>query len=145
MLAVDSTKWNRAKRLLCVRLDSIGDVLMTTPAIRALKEGGADREITLLTSASGASVAKLIPQIDEVLVCSIQGDVLYEWQCRDANKRVRFLEFVSQKARQLGQGLPLGEFERLEIQGTDSRVLAQIQKDRAMLVRSSQAATEGPR
>ena len=82
------------------------------------------------------------PQIDEVLVCSIQGDVLYEWQCRDANKRVSFLEFLSQKARQLGQGLPLGEFERLEIQGTDSRVLAQIQQDRAMLVRSSQAPTE---
>jgi len=26
--------WGAVRRLLCVRLDSIGDVLMTTPAIR---------------------------------------------------------------------------------------------------------------
>ena len=30
--------WEDARNLLCVRLDSLGDVLMTTPAIRALKE-----------------------------------------------------------------------------------------------------------
>jgi ADP-heptose:LPS heptosyltransferase len=29
--------WQRARRVLCVRLDQLGDVLMTTPAIRALK------------------------------------------------------------------------------------------------------------
>ena len=32
--------WEDARNLLCVRLDSLGDVLMTTPAIRALKEMG---------------------------------------------------------------------------------------------------------
>ena len=29
--------WETAARLLCIRLDSLGDVLMMTPAIRALK------------------------------------------------------------------------------------------------------------
>lgn len=60
--------WAQAKRLLCVRLDSLGDVLMVTPAIRALRGAVAGREITLLTSPSGAAVARLIPEIDEVLV-----------------------------------------------------------------------------
>lgn len=61
------SSWDTAKNILCVRLDSIGDVLMTTPAIRALKSEG-DRQITLLTSAAGATVASLIPEIDEVIV-----------------------------------------------------------------------------
>ena len=47
--------WQNARNVLCVRLDSIGDVLMTTPALRAVKESGADRKVTLLTSPSAAA------------------------------------------------------------------------------------------
>ncbi|MBW4469917.1 MAG: lipopolysaccharide heptosyltransferase II [Stenomitos rutilans HA7619-LM2] len=59
-------QWQQAKRILCIRLDAIGDVLMTTPAIKALKQSG-DRHITLLTSRSGAEVAALVPEIDRVM------------------------------------------------------------------------------
>ena len=59
-------RWQHAKKLLCIRLDAIGDVLMTTPAIKALKQTG-DREITLLTSASGGAIASLVPEIDRVI------------------------------------------------------------------------------
>lgn len=62
------TDWNQAQSILCVRLDSIGDVLMTTPALRALKETDGSRRITLLTSSAGAEAAALVPEIDEVLV-----------------------------------------------------------------------------
>jgi lipopolysaccharide heptosyltransferase II len=55
--------WSAARKLLCVRLDSIGDVLMTTPALRACKESFA-RSITLLTSPAGAAVARLVPEVD---------------------------------------------------------------------------------
>lgn len=60
--------WANAERILCVRLDTLGDVLMTTPAIRALKHASPGRRITLLTSASGAAAGRLIPEIDDVLV-----------------------------------------------------------------------------
>lgn len=60
--------WSEAERILCVRLDTIGDVLMTTPAIRAVKESHPYRHITLLTSPSGAESASLVPEIDQVLV-----------------------------------------------------------------------------
>jgi lipopolysaccharide heptosyltransferase II len=63
-----SEGWQRARRVLCVRLDQLGDVLMTTPAIRALKESGSGRRITLLTSSGGAAVARLVPEVDEVLI-----------------------------------------------------------------------------
>ena len=60
--------WRDAPRILVVRLDALGDVLMTTPAIRALRASGPPgRSITLLTSPSGAAVARLIPEIDAVL------------------------------------------------------------------------------
>src|SRR5215204_6237509 len=61
-------RWESAERLLCIRLDSLGDILMTTPAIRALKSARPGRRITLLTSASGEAVARLLPEIDDILV-----------------------------------------------------------------------------
>jgi lipopolysaccharide heptosyltransferase II len=60
--------WSAARRILAVRLDTVGDVLMTTPAIRALKRGRAGREVTLLTSAPGAVAGRLVDEIDRVLV-----------------------------------------------------------------------------
>jgi lipopolysaccharide heptosyltransferase II len=58
--------WQAARRILAVRLDTLGDVLMTGPALRAL--GGAGRSLTLLTSASGARTADLMPEVDDVIV-----------------------------------------------------------------------------
>src|SRR5690242_9829602 len=60
--------WTDAERILCVRLDTLGDVLMTTPAIRALKHASPRRHITLMTSVSGAAAGRLIPEVDDVLV-----------------------------------------------------------------------------
>lgn len=62
-----STTWMSARRVLCVRLDSLGDVLMCTPAMRALREGGEHRRLTLLASPAGASLAAYLPELDEVI------------------------------------------------------------------------------
>jgi ADP-heptose:LPS heptosyltransferase len=59
--------WHEVKNLLCVRLDSLGDVLMTTPAMRALRQTFGCR-LTLLTSPAGAALDGLLPEADEVLV-----------------------------------------------------------------------------
>jgi len=63
-----STAWDNATNVLCVRLDHIGDVLMSTPAMAALKEGHPERRLTLLTSPAGAAIAPLIPVVDDVIV-----------------------------------------------------------------------------
>jgi ADP-heptose:LPS heptosyltransferase len=65
-----SPHWADARRILVVRLDGLGDVLMTTPAIRALAGTGrpARREITLLTSPAGAALAPLLPEVDATIV-----------------------------------------------------------------------------
>jgi len=80
---------------------------------------------------------KFRPTIDEVLICSTQGDVLYEWQCADANARIRFLQFLSQKSWQMRQGLPIGYFQRLEIESPKNRIVTRIDPDRALFVRTS--------
>lgn len=59
--------WDQAQRILCIRLDYVGDVLMTTPALRALKQSLPGRHITLLTSPGGAAVAPYIPEIDDTI------------------------------------------------------------------------------
>lgn len=76
-------------------------------------------------------------QVDEVFLCSPQGEVLYEWKCNDTAARIGLLEFVSQKARQLAQGLPLGKFDRVEMSCASSRLVLRIREDHAMLVRTS--------
>jgi lipopolysaccharide heptosyltransferase II len=60
--------WDSARNILCIRLDAIGDVIMTTPAFHALKAGHPDRQLTLLTSSAGAAIAPLISDLDRVIV-----------------------------------------------------------------------------
>ena len=59
--------WPDGWRILCARPDNLGDVLMTTPAFRALKESFPTCQLTLLTSPAGAAVARLIPDFDEII------------------------------------------------------------------------------
>ncbi|MCC2642080.1 MAG: Lipopolysaccharide heptosyltransferase [Nitrospira sp.] len=60
--------WRQARRILCVRLDQLGDVIMTSPALRAVKDSMPGRTITLLTSPGGAEAARLMPFVDDILV-----------------------------------------------------------------------------
>ena len=59
--------WDGASRILCVRLDTLGDVLMCTPALRALRTRRPGRTLTLLSSASGAAAAPHVPELDAAI------------------------------------------------------------------------------
>lgn len=61
--------WDEARNVLCVRLDALGDVLMSGPAMRALAAVRPDRSLTLLSSPAGAAAGALLPWVDEVIVC----------------------------------------------------------------------------
>jgi CheY-like chemotaxis protein len=81
------------------------------------------------------------PEIVEFIILSSQADVLYKWQCEDINGRIGFLEFLSQRARQVAQGLPLGQFERFEVHGSKTRAIAHLDTEHAFLVRTNLATT----
>lgn len=57
------------RRVLCVRLDNAGDVILTGPAIRAVSASGA--HVTVLAGPNGTEAAQLLPGVAEVL----------EWRC----------------------------------------------------------------
>jgi lipopolysaccharide heptosyltransferase II len=59
--------WASATNLLAVRLDGMGDVLMSTPALRALREARPGRRLTLLASPAGAALAQGMPFVDELI------------------------------------------------------------------------------
>jgi lipopolysaccharide heptosyltransferase II len=64
------TAWTNCRNILCIRPDNMGDVLMSSPAIRALKETfGAS--ITLLTSSAAASIVPHLSCIDDLIVYNL--------------------------------------------------------------------------
>ncbi len=61
-------QWGMVRRVLAVRLDNLGDVLLCTPALHAIKKSLPGVHLTLLTSPVGAQVGRLNPDVDEVIV-----------------------------------------------------------------------------
>ena len=62
--------WKNCKNILVIRADNMGDLLMSSPAIRALKDTFRCR-ITLLTSSMGNLVAPFIEAIDETIIADL--------------------------------------------------------------------------
>lgn len=59
--------WSQCKRILCIRPDNMGDLLMSGPAIRALKETF-QCHITVLTSSMGAGITASMQEVDDTIV-----------------------------------------------------------------------------
>lgn len=85
----------KIRNILCVRLDSLGDVLMTTPAFFALHQHVPDARITLLTSPAGAGLADYLPGIDECMVHNAPW--IKSSQETDPEEYVRMVEILRQK------------------------------------------------
>lgn len=64
------------RKVLCIRLDNMGDLLMSSPAMRALKESF-NCSVTLLTSSQAAGIVPHLGIIDETIVADtpwVQGE-----------------------------------------------------------------------
>jgi CheY-like chemotaxis protein len=80
------------------------------------------------------AASEISVRVAETLICSGQGRLLYEWQCADANARVALLMEIGQQAARVGRLLPVGKFDRLEIQLPTSRAVAQVKPSRMVFV-----------
>lgn len=74
--------------------------------------------------------------VEELMICSEAGDVFHAWQCPNTDLRVSFLEFLSQKARLLVNVLPMGAFDRAEFLGANTRLVAQLNQGRGIVLRT---------
>ena len=59
--------WARMRRILAVRTDNLGDLVMLTPALRALRAAAPQARLDLLTSCGAAAAASVLPAVDTVL------------------------------------------------------------------------------
>ncbi|NHZ66185.1 glycosyltransferase family 9 protein [Massilia genomosp. 1] len=64
---MSAPQWMDARNILCVRRDSMGDVLMCTPTMRALKQARPGRMLTLPSSASGTALAPYPDDVDAAI------------------------------------------------------------------------------
>ena len=60
-------RWREARNILLIRLDNLGDVLMTTPAFEAVRRAAPLARLTLMGSRSGAALLRHLPMIDDVI------------------------------------------------------------------------------
>jgi CheY-like chemotaxis protein len=72
--------------------------------------------------------------VKETLVCSEKGTPIYHWQCAEVMNRVSLLQTIAQQATLLGQTLPLGNFDRLEIRQPDRRSVALFGANRMVFI-----------
>lgn len=71
-------EWRAVRRVLAVRLDNLGDVLVMTPAMHAIRQSLPQVTLTLLASPIGAQAGRLNPDIDDVIV--YQAPWMDPWQ-----------------------------------------------------------------
>src|SRR6266699_1533012 len=90
--------WQKARRILAVRLDNLGDVLVTTPALHAIKASLPHASLTLLASPVGAQVAHLNPDIDEVLVYEAPWMDPWHQLPQDSRREQRIIGTIRERA-----------------------------------------------
>jgi CheY-like chemotaxis protein len=75
-------------------------------------------------------------RIEEVLLSSGAGEVLYQWKCESIENRLELFKKVEQQALQASKGTPSGRFHRVSMDTGNHRLLVQIQPTFKLLVRS---------
>lgn len=63
-----TSPFDQLGNILAIRLDNIGDVVMTGPALRALRQAYPRAQITLMASPGGSQIAPLLPWVNDVIV-----------------------------------------------------------------------------
>jgi ADP-heptose:LPS heptosyltransferase len=65
------------RRVLLIRLDNLGDVLLTTPAFRAVRRSLPEAHLALLAGPAGCEVGRLNPDIDETILYRAPNEDVY--------------------------------------------------------------------
>jgi CheY-like chemotaxis protein len=92
----------------------------------------------------GAATDDAPRSIEEMLVCTSQNEVLYEWRCPQTDLRLRCLDLLRHKAQQAARRLTIGITNRFDFQSTQGRIIVRLQGDTTILVRSTAAERPPP-
>ncbi|HSU56747.1 MAG TPA: response regulator [Candidatus Dormibacteraeota bacterium] len=75
--------------------------------------------------------------IEEALLCSSVGEVLYQWKCESIETRLELFKNLERGAMFATKGTPSGRFHRISTDSGNSRVLVLIQPTFKLLIRSA--------
>jgi CheY-like chemotaxis protein len=112
-------------------------LLMEAARVRDENAAQAAPEEPKLAAKSPSAPGVVSARVVETLICSGEGETLYQAGCANVTARLELLQKIAQQAAQLSQLLPLGTFDRLEMQFSDGRTTAQVRTDRLVFVRTA--------
>lgn len=77
--ATEVVDWKHVRHLLVIRVDGIGDVVMTSAFLRELRRGRPSVRISLLVSQSSYDLVEVCPYVDDVLALPKRSSRLARW------------------------------------------------------------------
>jgi ADP-heptose:LPS heptosyltransferase len=80
------------RRVLLIRLDNMGDVLLTTPAFRAVRWGLPEAHLALMAGPAGCAVGRLNPDIDETILYRAPNEDVYFQLPQDPGREMAAVE-----------------------------------------------------
>jgi lipopolysaccharide heptosyltransferase II len=84
-------------RILVVRLDNIGDMVMTGPALRALRKAYPSADITMMASPAGQMVTPFLPWIDDVITWRAVWQEISPDAPLNPNRELRLVELLKNR------------------------------------------------
>ena len=85
------------RRILLVRLDNVGDVLLTTPAFRSVRKALPDSYLALLAGPAGCEVGALNPDIDETILYRAPSEDVYFRLPQDPEREFAAVEVLKRR------------------------------------------------
>ena len=85
------------RRVLLVRVDNLGDVLLTTPAFRAVRQTLPWAHLALLAGPAGCEVSKLNPDIDETILYHALSEDVYFQLPQDPEREMAAIQALKER------------------------------------------------
>jgi ADP-heptose:LPS heptosyltransferase len=90
-------KLEALERILLVRLDNLGDVLLMTPAFRAIRRALPWAHLSLLAGPAGCEVGRLDPDIDEIILYHAPSEDVYSQLPQDPGREMTTVETLRER------------------------------------------------
>jgi ADP-heptose:LPS heptosyltransferase len=84
------------RRVLLVRLDNLGDVLLMSPAFRAVRQTLPEAYLALLAGPAGCEIGRLNPDIDETILYHAPSEDVYFRLPQDAEREMDAIEALKE-------------------------------------------------
>lgn len=84
------------------------------------------------------------PSVEEILVCTTKGEVVYEWQSPNADARIELIAFIKKWTQQLNRKLPLGRMRDAEFVTGTRRLAFKLTDEWTLVAQVNHGAATAP-